>query len=93
MACPVHPLVVHAAVVLTPLAVLLAWMLVAWPAGRWLIRWLAPAAALLALVAVVLATRSGEALLEARPFLQSSDSPVRDLVRDHEELGGQLQCW
>ena len=88
---PVHPLVVHAAVVLTPLAVLLAWTLVAWPAARWVTRWLAPGAAALALLTVVLATSSGEALLEARPFLESSDSPVRDLVREHEELGEQLQ--
>ena len=88
---PVHPLVVHAAVVLTPLAVLLGWTLAAWPAARWITRWVAPVVTLSAVVAVLLATSSGEALLEARPFLESSDSPVRDLVRDHEELGEQLQ--
>ena len=88
---PLHPLVVHGAVVLTPLAVLAGWALAVWPSGRWVLRWAAPAVTLLAVAAVLLATRSGEALLEARPFLESSESPVRDLIRDHEELGEQLQ--
>lgn len=88
---PLHPLVVHGAVVLTPLAVLAGWALAAWPGGRWVLRWTAPTLTLLAVGAVLLATRSGEALLEARPFLESAESPVRDLVRDHEELGEQLQ--
>lgn len=88
---PLHPLVVHAAVVLTPLAVLAGWTLALWPTSRWLTRWVAPVATLLALGAVVVATWSGESLLEARPFLESSDSPVRDLIRSHQERGEQLE--
>ncbi len=87
---PLHPLVVHGAVVLTPLAVVIALCAVLWPSSRWLTRWLAVGTAVFATVVAWLATQSGEALLEARPFLESSDSPVRDLVRAHEERGEQL---
>lgn len=88
---PLHPLVVHAAVVMTPLAVLAGWALAVWPGGRWLLRWATPVLAVLAAAAVLLATRSGEELLSDRPFLTSAESPVRDLVRDHQQLGDQLQ--
>lgn len=82
---PLHPLVVHAAVVLTPLAVLLAWLVALLPRWRWLSRWLALAVTSVAVLAVVVAEQSGEALLEDRPFLTSPESPVRQLLETHQE--------
>ena len=82
---PLHPLVVHAAVVLTPLAVVLGWAVALMPGWRWLTRWAALAVTAGAAGAVVFAKQSGEALLEDRPFLTSSQSAVRDLVEKHQD--------
>ncbi len=80
---PLHALVVHAAVVLIPLAALAAVALVVLPTWRWLLRW--PAAVLS--VAVVglayLATTSGESLEHSRPQLEQ-------LVHEHAERGDRL---
>ena len=80
---PLHPLVVHAAVVLTPMAALLVVALAIWPRHRWSTRW--PAAVLtgLALVSVWVSRFSGKSLLESRPELEQ-------LVRTHEERGELL---
>ena len=82
---PLHPLVVHATVVLVPLAAVAAVVLALVPRWRWLTRW---PAAVLAVVAAGLAWAarlSGDALLEARPGLEP-------LVADHEDLG-ELAAW
>jgi hypothetical protein len=81
---PLHPLVVHAVVVLTPLAALtgLAYAFVA--RSRWLLRWPLVGLAVGTAVAAFVATTSGEALLEARPGLEA-------LVEDHEEWGELLR--
>jgi hypothetical protein len=81
---------VHAAVGLVPLAALSAVALVALPRARWASRWVALVAALGATGAVVLARSTGEALLRDRAFLTASQSPVRDLVRTHQERAGLL---
>lgn len=75
---PLHPLVVHAAVVLTPLAVLAVVVFALWPRHRWLTRWPTVALTVAAAGSVVLARQSGLALLEARPELER-------LVEDHQE--------
>lgn len=75
---PLHPLVVHAAVVLTPMAVLLVLAYAVLPRHRWLTRWPAVVLSLGALGAVYVARLSGEALLDARPELEA-------LVEVHEE--------
>lgn len=75
---PLHPLVVHAAVVLTPMAVLLVIAYAVAPRHRWLTRWPAVVLSLGALGAVFVARLSGEALLDARPGLET-------LVEVHEE--------
>ena len=59
---PVHPLVVHAAVVLVPLAALLLLAIGALAAVRRWARVLTPATAVVALMLVPLATSSGENL-------------------------------
>ena len=82
---PLHPLVVHAAVVFTPLAAVLAIVFAVVPRWRWLSRWPTGVAALVALGSVFMARLSGEALLEARPGLEP-------LVRVHEERA-ELLSW
>jgi len=67
---PLHPLVVHAAVVLTPLAVLAVVAFALWPRHRWLTRWPTVALTVAAAGSVVVARQSGVALLEARPELE-----------------------
>ncbi len=77
---PLHPLVVHAVVVLGPLAALAGLAYAAVPRWRWLLRWPLVVLALVTAVAAVLATQAGEALLEARPELEP-------LVEEHEDHG------
>ena len=82
---PAHPLVVHAAVVLLPLAALLTVLCAAIPRAR---RWYAPVALGLALVAVAavgLAQGSGEELEE---HLDETE-----LVEEHTEQGEQVLPW
>lgn len=84
---PLHPLVVHAAVVLGPLAALvaLAWSL----RSGWQPRLRLPLVGLsaAAAVALVAAYLSGDALLESRPALAS-----KPLVGVHEQRA-QLLLW
>jgi hypothetical protein len=79
---PLHPLLVHAVVVLVPLAALLV---LASALSTRFRRWaglLTPVAATLALVSIPLATESGESL-ERRV-------PMTPLVEEHAELGDGL---
>jgi glucan phosphoethanolaminetransferase (alkaline phosphatase superfamily) len=80
---PLHPLVVHAAVVFVPLAALAA-VLFAVPKWRWLLRWPALVLAVGASVAVQLASMSGEDLEHDR-HLDSA------LVHTHQEYADQLR--
>jgi hypothetical protein len=83
---PLHPLVVHAVVVLGPLAALTGVAYAAVPRWRWLLRW--PLVALAAVVAVVawVAVAAGEDLLAARPEL----GPI---VAEHHDYGETLRLW
>ena len=81
---PLHPLVVHAVVVLGPLAALTGLVYAAVPRWRWLLRWPLLVLAVVAAGAAVLAASSGEDLLEARPQLEP-------LVEEHEEHGELLR--
>ena len=79
---PVHPLIVHATVVVVPLAALLVVLAVCWPRFR---AWAGPLPAGLSLAALVLtplSTASGESL--EKTVGESS------LVERHAELGDQL---
>ncbi|KRF30339.1 DUF2231 domain-containing protein [Nocardioides sp. Soil805] len=77
---PLHPLVVHAVVVLGPLAALTGLAYAFVPRWRWLLRWPLLVLALVTAVAALVATSSGESLLEARPGLET-------LVEDHQDQG------
>lgn len=81
---PLHPLVVHAAVVLGPLAALTALASLV-PRWREALRWPMVVLAVVATGATVLAYFSGGDLLDSRPELGTSPQ-----VQDHEELGEQL---
>ncbi len=80
---PLHPLVVHAAVVFVPLAAVAA-ILMAVPKWRWLARWPALLLGLGAAVAVQLASSTGEDLLESSGLNTA-------LIETHEEWAGRLQ--
>ncbi|MGC4960705.1 DUF2231 domain-containing protein [Gordonia sp. DT218] len=82
---PAHPLLVHAVVVLVPLASLMAVLAVLWPAARRRLGFLVPLVALAVLIAVPLTTSAGEAL-EARV-------PHTDAVERHTQLGEQMIYW
>ena len=81
---PLHPLSVHAVVVLVPLTALVGLVYALVPKWRWLLRWPLVAVAVLGAAFSVLATSAGEALLEARPQLDG-------LVEEHEEYGEMLR--
>jgi glucan phosphoethanolaminetransferase (alkaline phosphatase superfamily) len=80
---PLHPLIIHAVVVLVPLAALSA-LVFAVPKWRWVARWPAVVLAVIGAIAVQLAVMSGRDLEEDRHL----DSP---LLHTHEEWGERLQ--
>lgn len=82
---PVHPLVVHATVVLVPTAALLLLLSAVLPRFRRWARLLTPAVAVVALALVPLSTSTGEELES-----QVGESP---LVEQHAELGEGLLPW
>jgi uncharacterized membrane protein len=82
---PLHPLVVHAAVVFGPLAALTAILYVALPGRRAKLRWPMLVLAVVATGAIVLAYFSGQNFLEHKPELESSPA-----VQTHEDRGVQL---
>ena len=79
---PVHALVIHAVVVLLPLAALLVVVMAAVPRWRPALRWPTLALAVIAVANIPVATRSGHAL-ERR--IGSSE-----LIDDHRELGDTM---
>ena len=81
---PLHPLVVHAVVVLGPLAALTGLVYAVVPRWRWLLRWPLVALAAVTAVTALLAVAAGEDLLASRPEL----API---VEDHEEAGENLR--
>jgi uncharacterized membrane protein len=82
---PLHPLVVHATVVLVPLAVLGAFAVVLWPAARRRYGWLVVAATVLASVCTIVAEQTGEGL--------EHNLPRDAAIEAHTELGDSLKLW
>ena len=80
---PLHPLVVHAAVVLVPLAALAVIAFVV-PKWRWLARWPALALAALAAGSVQLAAMTGDSL-------KRQVGPTA-LIQTHEMWAGRLEA-
>jgi hypothetical protein len=82
---PAHPLVVHAAVVLVPLAALLATAYAVWPRWRWQTRTPAAVLAVVAAASVQLAAMTGDQL-------KSSLHEDTSLIHTHEQYAGLLQA-
>jgi len=82
---PLHPLVVHATVVLVPLAVLGSLLVVLWPAARRRYGSLVVVIAVLATVCTVVAEQTGEALEHALPH-----DPA---IETHAAAGDYLKFW
>ena len=83
---PLHPLVVHAVVVLGALAGITGLVHAFVPRWRWLLRWPLVVLAVATAVAAVVAVEAGQDLLSARPQLAP-------LVEEHEEQGELLRWW
>ena len=79
---PLHPLLVHAVVVLLPLAALMLILGSVWPAARRTFGILTPIIALASLIAVPLTTQAGEAL-------ERKTEPSA-ILEKHTELGDHL---
>lgn len=76
---PAHPLIVHAAVVLVPLAAIGTIAIAFWPAARRRIGWVVVGLALVGTISCYLASKSGESLQE--------NVPRTAAVADHAEEG------
>lgn len=83
---PLHPLVVHAAVVLVPLLVLMSLAYALVPRWRGRLAWAAVALAVLAPASAVTAVLSGNA------FQQRRGLPLAGDLADHRDLG-QTTMW
>ncbi len=79
---PLHPLIVHATVVIVPTAALAVLLAAFWPRFRRWASWGPLALSLLAVILVPLTTSSGESLEHALPH--------SELIERHAQLGDQL---
>ena len=82
---PLHPLVVHAAVVFLPLASLLALVYAAVPRWRWATRWPLVGLTAVALASIMTAYFSGRNFLDQRPELKQLSA-----VKLHQERAAVL---
>ncbi|NIJ11428.1 hypothetical protein FHU38_001772 [Saccharomonospora amisosensis] len=82
---PVHPLVVHATVVVVPLAAVVVILAAVWPRFRGASAFLPLALSVMALVLVPVSVESGQSLAQ-----RSDPSP---LIESHQELGEGLLPW
>ena len=83
---PLHPLVVHATVVLVPLASLGTLVFTIIPRWRRLYGWLIVAVSLVALVLVPLTTRTGRRLRDGLEL----GGPVLEKIQEHEQMGDRV---
>lgn len=82
---PIHPLIVHATVVIVPTAALAVLVATVWPRFRGWASWGPLAAAATALVLIPLTTSSGESLEHSLPHSA--------LIEKHAHLGEGLLPW
>jgi hypothetical protein len=88
---PIHALVVHAAVILIPLAATLG-ILFLRPAWRMTLRWPLVAAAAVATATAFVARQSGEVLKESLGD-QLKDNAAGRIVERHQDLADRLWLW
>lgn len=82
---PAHPLIVHAVVVLVPLAALGLFLSAVWPAARDKVGWITVVVAGFCMVLIPFATGSGENLQER--------VDETHLVEEHAELADRMLPW
>jgi hypothetical protein len=87
---PAHVLLVHAVVVLVPLAALMLVASAIWPAARAKLGFLTPAVALAALILVPITTHAGHWL---QNHLPNDFGYTNKQIVHHAHLGGQLLWW
>jgi hypothetical protein len=87
---PLHPLVVHAAVVFGPLSALAALVYVAVPRWRDRLRWVTLALVLIATASIWASYFSGEDLFESNRFAGMQGEAL-EKIRHHEDLAGTLR--
>ncbi|MFF3443980.1 hypothetical protein [Streptosporangium sp. NPDC002721] len=85
---PLHPLIVHAAVVLTPLLALLAAVYALAPRTRPVLTWAVVGLAPVVPVSVFAARQSGEALEEGR--FSSASGQLGERIAEHASFGTPL---
>jgi uncharacterized membrane protein len=86
MGLPLHPLVVHAVVILVPLAALGGIVISVWTAARKRYGWLTVAFAAAAAASTFVAQQAGEAF--AATFARKTEA-----METHMNLGGTLLVW
>jgi len=88
---PIHPLVVHAAVVLAPIAALLA---VAYVVPKWRdgLRWPLAVVAVVAAVCVWFAAYTGGQLEDTMRVSMNASPHLAHAIHHHEDLAGKLQA-
>lgn len=82
---PLHPLIVHATVVVVPTAALAVLLATFWPRFRRWASWGPLALALLSVILVPITSSSGESL--------EHSLPRSELIEAHAHLGDQLLPW
>lgn len=87
---PMHVLVVHAVVVLVPLAAVVAIAFAVLPRWRAMLRWPTAIGAVLSAAAAWVAAQSGEALLVRVSQVRSATTDF-DLVRTHTDAGYRVR--
>jgi hypothetical protein len=87
---PAHVLLVHAVVVLVPLAALMLVASAIWPAARAKLGFLTPAVALVALILVPITTHAGHWL---QNHLHNDFGHTDPQILTHAHLGAQLLWW
>jgi glucan phosphoethanolaminetransferase (alkaline phosphatase superfamily) len=88
---PIHALIVHAAVILIPLAALLG-LLFLRPAWRMALRWPLVIAAAVATSIAYVTRQSGEVLKESLGD-QLKDTKVGEVVENHQDFADRLWLW
>lgn len=86
---PLHPLVVHAAVVLGPLSALAALAYALVPAWRDRLRWPLLVVVLVATASIWASFLTGQSFRDSKPFF--SQPPLAAKIRHHEQLAGVLR--
>ncbi|GAA3447543.1 DUF2231 domain-containing protein [Planomonospora venezuelensis] len=85
---PAHPLIIHAAVVLTPLLAVLAAVYALAPRTRAALRWAVLGLAVVTPVATLAARQSGVALMEGR--FSSASGTLGERIAEHAAFGTPL---